>query len=89
MNYNTSTYILKPKPQNNDVYTYIMFIIIYSLYRKRQKLCGREVLWFVRFYHNVGKAFVLLLLTSTKTTFRIFIYLHGTVIYFMEVAMSF
>ena len=37
------------------------------------KLHMRKVPWFIGFYHNVGKTFVVLLLTGTKTKFYIYI----------------
>ena len=52
-------------------YPYFECLPCYTIlnYRKLQKLCWGKVLRFIGFYHNVGKAFVVLLLISMKTTF--------------------
>ena len=43
------------------------------IYCNQQKLSQRKVLWLIGFCHNVGKYFKILLLTRTKTMFRVFI----------------
>jgi len=48
------------KQTNTQLYTTQIDIQI-IVYRKQQKLQRRKLLWFIGFYHNVGKTFSVLL----------------------------